>query len=280
MSRLGLCVTLSVGLAVGVIFAVDPSLDLKVAHFAHGLRSSGALTWAEPAISAIRDFNVYLMIGLVGLSIIGLVLQVRHRYAALPPARACALVLLAIAIGPGLIVNAVLKENWSRPRPGAVLASGDETTFRAWWDPSGHCKRNCSFASGEASAAFATIAVAVVVPLGIRYTAITLALLYGLFISGLRVMAGGHFVSDVAFAGVISALVVWLIHGLIYRWPATRVSEEGMRAWLEAAPGILIGKVLAFPRAISRVGSRPAPRRLSVSAQGAPESPAEARAAS
>jgi lipid A 4'-phosphatase len=280
MSRLGLCLTLSVGLAVGILFAVDPSLDLKVARFVHALNSAKALDWAEPAIRAIREFNIYLMIGLVGVCTTGLVLQVRNRYAALPPVRACALVLLAIAIGPGLIVNAVLKENWSRPRPGVVLASGDEGTFRAWWDPTGHCRRNCSFASGEASAAFATIAVAVVAPLAIRYTAITLALLYGLLVSAIRVTAGGHFVSDVIFAGVISALIVWVLHGLIYRWPATRVSEEEMRAWLEAAPGFVWGRVLSFARTIVRVGSRLAPRRRPDPNHSAAEAPAQVRAAS
>ncbi len=280
MSRLGLCLTLSVGLAIGVLFAVDPSLDLKVARFAHSLDRAGTLDWAKPAIWAIREFNVYLMFGLVCLGAVCLVVQVRGRYAALPPVRACALVLLVIGIGPGLIVNAVLKENWSRPRPGVVLASGDDTTFRSWWDPTGQCQRNCSFASGEASAAFATIAVAVVSPLGIRYTAITLALLYGILISAIRVSAGGHFVSDVVFAGVISALTVWLIHGLIYRWPATRVSEERMRAWLETAPGLLAAKVLAIPRAMLRGRSGPALRRNPVSDRSAPESPAQVRAAS
>lgn len=280
MSRLALLVTLSVGLAGGILFAVHPSLDLEVAHFVHALNSTKALDWAEPAIWAIREFNVYLIIGLVGVCATGLVLQARGRYEALPPARACALVLLVIAIGPGLIVNAGLKENWSRPRPGVVLASGDDSTFRAWWDPSGQCRRNCSFASGEASAAFATIAIAVVAPLGIRFTAITLALLYGLLISVLRVTAGGHFVSDVVLAGVISALVVWVLHGLIYRWPATRVSEESLRAWLAAAPGILFGKVLAFPQAVLRVVSRRALRSHSVPVQRAAQSRAQVRAAS
>jgi lipid A 4'-phosphatase len=269
-----------VGLAIGVLFAVDPSLDLRMARFLHALSSAGALDWAGPAIWAIREFNVYLMIGLVGLSAVCIAAQLRGRYAAMIPMRACALILLVIAIGPGLIVNAVLKENWSRPRPGVVLASGDDSTFRAWWDPTGHCQRNCSFASGEASAAFATIAVAVVSPLAIRYTAITLALLYGILISAIRVTAGGHFVSDVILAGVISAFIVWLIHGLIYRWPATRVSEEEMRVWLEAAPGIVTNKVLAFSRAVLRAGFRPALRSHPATNSIAAETPDQVRAAS
>ncbi|MGV3634193.1 MAG: phosphatase PAP2 family protein [Pseudorhodoplanes sp.] len=280
MAKLGLCLILSVGLAIGILFAVDPSLDLEVARFVQAQKSAGSLRWAEPAIAAIRDFNLYLIVALVSLSAVCIVLQVRRRGAALPPVRACVLVLLAIAIGPGLIVNAVLKENWSRPRPGVVLASADDSSFRAWWDPTGNCKRNCSFASGEASAAFVTIAVAVVAPLAMRYTAITLALLYGIMISAIRVAAGGHFVSDVIFAGVISALIVWALHGLIYRWPATRVSEEGMRALLERTPRRVLDNSVALLRTARRAAFRSTMQRPAVPDRDGPEQAAQVRAAS
>ena len=234
MSTIGLCLTLSVGIAIGLLFAIDPSLDLSVAKYFHEFKISGWPAGVETALSALRDFNLYLVVGLMAFCAVALGLQVRYPRARWPSARACVLVLLVMASGPGLIVNAVLKENWSRPRPGVVLASGDETTFRAWWDPSGNCPRNCSFASGEASAAFALLAVAVVTPLAFRYTAITLALIYGSLIGATRIAVGGHFVSDVVFAGVISALAVWVLHGAIYRWPATRLGEDEMRARLLA----------------------------------------------
>ena len=87
-------------------------------------------------------------------------------------------------------------------------------------------RSNCSFASGEASAGFATLAIAVLAPVAVRSPAITLALFFGIFVGVLRVAAGGHLRRDVVFAGVLTALVVWLLHGLIYRWPPTRVSES------------------------------------------------------
>jgi hypothetical protein len=34
-------------------------------------------------------------------------------------------------------------------------------------------------------------------------------------------------------------LLIWTVHGLIYRWPATRVSNEAIEAWLaRAAEGL------------------------------------------
>src|SRR5207244_1595195 len=42
---------------------------------------------------------------------------VRHR-------RACALIVLALALGPGLLVNGILKPLWGRPRPHQVQVFG------------------------------------------------------------------------------------------------------------------------------------------------------------
>ena len=43
---------------------------------------------------------------------------------------------------------------------------------------------------------------------------------------------GGHFFTDVAAAGLVSFLVIWLAHGWIYRWPSTRMSDEEIDAAL------------------------------------------------
>ena len=47
--------------------------------------------------------------------------------------------------------------------------------------------------------------------------------------SPLRITFGGHFFTDVIFSGVFSFLIIWTIHGLIYRWPATRLDEKALQ---------------------------------------------------
>jgi membrane-associated phospholipid phosphatase len=49
----------------------------------------------------------------------------------------------------------------------------------------------------------------------------------------LRVMAGGHFPSDVIFAGVFTFLIVWIVYALIYRWPRTRLLDDDVERALE-----------------------------------------------
>jgi hypothetical protein len=36
---------------------------------------------------------------------------------------------------------------------------------------------------------------------------------------------GAHFLSDVLFAGVFMALLVWVLHGVFWRWKTTAISE-------------------------------------------------------
>jgi lipid A 4'-phosphatase len=49
----------------------------------------------------------------------------------------------------------------------------------------------------------------------------------------LRIMAGAHSFSDAVFAGVFTFLIIWTMHGLIYRWPYTRLTDEGVESALE-----------------------------------------------
>jgi membrane-associated phospholipid phosphatase len=93
--------------------------------------------------------------------------------------------------------------------------------------------------SGDVSGAFWTIAPAALVPLPYRAAAYGAALALGTAMSAFRVMAGGHFVSDVIFAGVFTFLIVWLCYALIYRWPRTRLEDGDVERALEriALPG-------------------------------------------
>ena len=52
--------------------------------------------------------------------------------------------------------------------------------------------------------------------------AIVVAIVYGLTVGLSRVAMGGHFLSDILFAGVFTALAIWLLHGVFFRWRAPR----------------------------------------------------------
>ena len=122
------------------------------------------------------------------------------------------------------------------PRPADRRQQfGGTDRFTPWWDPRGDCPNNCSFIAGEPSGAFWTLAPAALAPVELLPLAYGAALAFGVATGALRMAAGAHFLSDVVFAGVFMYLLIWLVHGLIYRWPATRLSEAAIEAFLVRA---------------------------------------------
>jgi lipid A 4'-phosphatase len=118
-------------------------------------------------------------------------------------------------VGPGVTANLLLKENWGRPRPNGIHQFAGTSSFQPWWRPGGDCVRNCSFVSGEASQAFWTVAPAMLAPPQLRPVAVGGAVIFGTAVGGLRVMFGRHFVSDIAFAGIITLAIVFALYRLL-----------------------------------------------------------------
>jgi len=62
--------------------------------------------------------------------------------------RAAVFLTISLLLGPGMLINVILKDNWGRPRPGSVIELGGTQPYVHWWDRSGTCQNNCSFAAG------------------------------------------------------------------------------------------------------------------------------------
>ncbi len=143
-----------------------------------------------------------------------------------------AFLILALAIGPGLITNTVLKDHFGRPRPEQTADFGGHMHYVRPLIPSFQCKRNCAFPSGHAAAGFYLIAGAWIWPRRRRTWYIAGCTAGGL-IGLVRIAQGGHYVSDVlgAFA------VVWGCNEALFRTMRTRgwVSPCGDEADTRAA---------------------------------------------
>jgi lipid A 4'-phosphatase len=238
MNRTGLVIALAVAATVGLIFGIWPELDLMLAAPLYDPGRGGFFRAYEVWYLRARDTATWLITLTVLPAVVALVVKVvLPRRPLLVPGRAIILILLTLALGPGLVANLVFKEHWGRPRPIDVAEFGGDEHFRAWWDPRGDCPKNCSFVGGEASGAFWTLAPAAVVPVAWRAAAYGLALAFGAGVSALRMAAGAHFFTDVVFAGVFVFLVIWLVHGSLYRWPRTRITDEVVEKKIERMRG-------------------------------------------
>jgi lipid A 4'-phosphatase len=73
---------------------------------------------------------------------------------------------------------------------------------------------------------FWTLAPAALAPPQWRALAYVAAFALGTGMAVLRIMASGHFPSDVIFAGVITYLIIWIVYAVIDRWPRTRLPDD------------------------------------------------------
>jgi lipid A 4'-phosphatase len=240
MNRTGLFIALSLALIIGVVFGIYPELDLKLAALFYDPATRSfpfkLNNWAGYA----RAGAMWVAWGLALPAIVALVVKLfRPLRPLLVSGRAIVFLLVTMTLSAGVLTNLTFKSYWGRPRPVAVTEFGGDLPFVPWWDPRGGCGRNCSFFSGEGATAFWTFAPAALAPPAWRGLAYGAATLFGLATSVLRMAFGGHFFTDIAAAGLVTFLVVWLAHGLIYRWPRTRLSDAGIDAALTrlALPG-------------------------------------------
>ena len=134
-----------------------------------------------------------------------------------PSTRGLLFLTLSLAIGPGLIVHATLKEVSHRPRPYAVTTFGGEDEFRPFTRFDGACAHNCSFPSGEAAAATWMLAPASLVPPPWTGLALGGAAIFAIATALGRMAFGAHFLSDVCGAALIVILVIWTTRAIVRR---------------------------------------------------------------
>jgi membrane-associated PAP2 superfamily phosphatase len=107
-----------------------------------------------------------------------------------------------MALGPGLIINAIFKDNWGRPRPRSIQELGGTHTYHRIWEK-GVAGDGRSFPSGHASMGFFLMTPFFVLRKNARRWAnafLTFGIAYGVLIGLGRMIQGGHFASDVLWA--------------------------------------------------------------------------------
>ncbi len=138
--------------------------------------------------------------------------------------RAGAFLVLALLLGPGLVVNVIFKDHWGRARPEQILEFGGAAHFSRPFVPSDQCASNCSFPAGDPSIGFVLVAAGFLTAgPRLRRAAIAAAVGLGALIGVVRIAQGGHFLSDVIASGFLVVATTWLL----YRWI---VVEDGLAA--------------------------------------------------
>lgn len=122
-------------------------------------------------------------------------------------------IILLLALGPGLVVNVALKDTLGKPRPSEIIEFGGSHPYAEFWEP-GTGQKNGSFPSGHASVAFAVIAPWFFLRhrwKSVAFVFLAAGLGWGAVVGFGRMLQGGHYLSDVIWAGGLVYLVGWLL---------------------------------------------------------------------
>ena len=203
-----------------LLFAAFPHVDIWVSSLFYS-QEHGFWLNGEPRLQLLREVILYSSVLLFLAALVLWPASARDWFYTGAPPQIWGFIVALYLSGPVLIVNGVLKKFSGRARPAQIHEFGGTREFSPAFELADQCEKNCSFVSGEGSAAV-VLFISVMVLLrhlpskryfpAIRVAAATLAVL-GLF---LRAAKGRHFLSDTVFAVLIMTALAYLIHQICF----------------------------------------------------------------
>jgi membrane-associated PAP2 superfamily phosphatase len=216
-----------------MLLCTVPAIDLALsAPFYDATQTSAwylkeAIPWGW--LYRYGELPAYVMAVCAGLVLLGS----WRRSAWRPYQRHCLLLLLAVSLGPGLLVNGLLKPLWGRPRPRHIEQFAGTQSYRPWWQPGGPGVGE-SFPAGHAAAGYILVAGAGLVPYRRRLWGqrlmLGMALGYGTLLGVARIVQGGHFASDVVWSGFLMCVTVGVLQQVLSLLPGGSGCVKGVDA--------------------------------------------------
>ncbi|BCD62009.1 lipid A 4'-phosphatase [Nitratiruptor sp. YY08-26] len=207
-------------LAICFFFYLYPQIDLTVSSFFY---HNGF--YLKDTVFAKTIYKLTIIItAIFGIGTLGLLLFEIVTKKEIIKKKILIYLLLSLLLGPGLLVNVVFKNHFGRARPSQIHYFGGSKKFTPAGVIADECKKNCSFTSGHAAAAFYFLALVPLFRSKKRYLVALLALLWGSIVGFVRIIQGGHFLSDI----VCSAVVVFGVSYIVYILMFERKNDEAI----------------------------------------------------
>jgi lipid A 4'-phosphatase len=203
---------MAVGILTGCVAYLYPGIDLQVSTLFYQ-PERGFYGQSSPAIALARSTFYTLYEATCVIAVVGLVITLvrRRTWLGISALRWLFLV-LCLGVGPGLVGNLALKDNWGRARPVQTVEFGGQKAFSGPLTPTDQCQRNCSFVAGEATTIFAALFAAAFLFPPYAGRLISAGVVFGSLAGAIRMSQGAHFLTDVIFAGVIMAITVAILN--------------------------------------------------------------------
>ncbi len=210
-------------LATFAIFALWPGIDLWLAAQFY-TPGQGFVIDGQAAPEALRRLIWGLSIVVLLITLICLPVTAWRKGPIMGvPQRIWLFSLLLYALGPGLLVDGLLKRFWGRARPAHIVEFGGSAQFTPPHQISDQCLKNCSFVAGEMSGAVALAVVLLVIlylwrnrlSAGLFRVAQGGVIALPMLAGAQRIAAGRHFLSDVILATLFVLLLARILWKLL-----------------------------------------------------------------
>lgn len=200
-----------------VIFAFFPQVDLIVSGLFY--KDGSFFLKYFPLNRYIYYFapRIAIAFGLLMAIVFVVLLIMRKRELFSIERRGFLFLFLALLIGPGLVVNGIVKEFSGRARPSQIVQFGGDKEFTPPTIISDNCATNCSFSSGHAAAGFYFVALSLLFKGALSRKLLIFGLIYGGVVGFVRIIQGGHFFSDVLFSFIFVYASSAVLHYLMFK---------------------------------------------------------------
>lgn len=217
---------------LSLFFYLFPQLDLALSSLFYAEGEKFFLRWLDFPQS-LRRMGIFIPRALVVLLVLFLIARLFWPHLEKVASLSKVLFLaIGAALGPGLVVNLILKSHWGRARPSQTDIFGGPWPYSKVWEIAGNCQENCSFVSGEGAMAFWMVMLVLIIPTTHRRWAGWCLGLFGLAISFNRILFGGHYLSDIVLSWAITAWIMAVLWHVFFIQPPSWLEEQKLQtAW-------------------------------------------------
>ena len=211
----------------GILFLFYPGLDIYFSSFF--FNGNQFISEKYTVIKVVRVYLKNLMIIISVISLLILLINFINKKQNMRRLinRRTKFSLIGLVVGPilgcGIIANLYFKDTWGRARPVHVEEFGGDKIFTPAFLKSDQCEKNCSWISGETSAAFSLTVGTIILKNPIFFL---LNLILGFLVFFCRLSMGGHFFSDNVFAMTFMIYLAILYKNIIYLYLRKKLFYE------------------------------------------------------
>lgn len=205
-------------LLAGAVFFFFPQIDLYVSSLFFNTSEKFYLEhspWVRFIYHVAPLFSIAVGVGTV-LAIVWMIIKKTDELFNIKK-KVYIFIILFLFLVPGMLVNNGFKEFSGRARPRNVIEFNGSKEFTKIFVNKKQCDSNCSFVSGHSASGFFFCTLSLIFVGRRRKQLFWFGIFMGSLLGFVRIVAGGHFLSDVYFSFVVVYLFGLLLHYWMFK---------------------------------------------------------------